>query len=232
MGLAIRNGEKLGLHRDGTLLGLSPLETEDRRRLWWQMQFIDLILAVRLGVTPLTLMADWDVKLPLNVEDDDFSADPAAFPEERLGLTGMSYCLFTYHVLNEQRRYHSNKGQFELSWSTNQSISVNIKEAFIDHLEDGLNKKFLQHCDPINPLHVLLQLIARSLICMFRQRILLTSDGRPGQVEPAHRGRLLTLSMRLLEYDIALHSHRLLKDFKWFAANGFPWPACKSCSCL
>jgi hypothetical protein len=64
MGLAVCNAEKLGMHRDGTLLGLSPFETEERRRLWWQMQHINLGLAVITVLTPITLMADWYANCP------------------------------------------------------------------------------------------------------------------------------------------------------------------------
>ena len=220
MGLATRNGEKLGIHRDGTLLGLSPAETEDRRRLWYQLQYIDLILAVRLGATPLTLMAGWDVKLPLNIEDDDVTPDMKSFPEERKRLTSMSYALFTFYVLDQQRKYHADKGPFELSWSTNQSVTSRTKEDFVDKLEDGLNKQFLQYCDPIKPVEVLLQLIARALTCVFRQRVLLTG----GEED---RGPLLASSMQCLEYAVTIHSHRLLKDFEWFTSKGYPWPACE-----
>ncbi|KAH0042576.1 hypothetical protein KCU78_g751, partial [Aureobasidium melanogenum] len=52
--------ERLSLHRDGAILGLSPAETENRRRLWWYLQHLDLALGVRCGTTPLTLMAEWD----------------------------------------------------------------------------------------------------------------------------------------------------------------------------
>ena len=228
MGLAIRNGEKLGIHRDGTDLGLSPAETEDRRRLWWALQYLDLILAIRLGATPLTLLAGWDVKLPLNIEDQDISPDMLCFPAQRKGLTSMSYCLFTYYVLDQQRQYHADKGRFELSWSTNQSIPAQTKESFIDKLEDGLNRTFLQYCDPVKPLEVLLQLVARALVCVFRQRVLLTFGTQPGQMNAENRSELLSLSMQLLEYAIIMHSHRILKHFGWMTMNGFPWPACKS----
>ncbi|KAK6220659.1 hypothetical protein LQW54_002104 [Pestalotiopsis sp. IQ-011] len=221
MGLAIRNGEKLGIHRDGTLLRLSPPETEERRRLWWQLQYLDLILAVRLGVTPSTLMIDWDAKLPLNVEDEDFIPGSQTFPKERTGLTSMSYCLFTSYVLYEQRQYHADKGRFELSWSTNQSISLRTKEDFINHLEDGLNINFIQYCDLIKPLHILLQIMSRALICIFRQRILLTG----GHVDPKDRGELLALSVQCIEYSIAFHSQQIIKDFRWLTTNNFPWPA-------
>lgn len=223
MGLAIRNGEKLGIHRDGTLLRLSPPETEERRRLWWQLQYLDLILAVRLGVTPSTLMIDWDAKLPLNVEDEDFIPGSSNFPKERTGLTSMSYCLFTSYVLYEQRQYHADKGRFELSWSTNQSISLRTKEDFINHLEEGLNRNFIQYCDLIKPLHILLQIMSRALICIFRQRILLTG----GHVDPKNRGELLALSVQCIEYSIAFHSQQIIKDFRWLTVNGFPWPACE-----
>jgi hypothetical protein len=36
-GLATRIANALGIHRDGAQFGLSPFETEMRRRLWWQV---------------------------------------------------------------------------------------------------------------------------------------------------------------------------------------------------
>lgn len=96
MWLVLRNAEKLGIHRDGSLLRLSPVETEERRRLWWQLQHFDLILAVRSGMTPMNLSTDWDAKLPLNIEDEGIKASMTDPPKERKGLTSMSYCLYTY----------------------------------------------------------------------------------------------------------------------------------------
>lgn len=37
-GVAIRIAEGMGMRLDGTLLGLSPFETEIRRRIWWQLK--------------------------------------------------------------------------------------------------------------------------------------------------------------------------------------------------
>lgn len=96
MELVIRNGEKLGIHRDGTFLGLSPLGTGDRRRLWWQLQYFDLILAIRLGTTPLTLMADRDVRLPLNVEDDDWTPEIENFKVPEFTTEGFPWPVCKY----------------------------------------------------------------------------------------------------------------------------------------
>ncbi|KAL9616876.1 MAG: hypothetical protein Q9160_008298 [Pyrenula sp. 1 TL-2023] len=166
MGLMIRNAEKLGIHRDGALVGLFPVETEERRRLWWQLQHLDLALAVRAGLTPLTLMADWDAKLPLNIEDDDINPSMTDPPQERKGLTSMSWNLYTYWVIYQQRLSCCDKGRFELSWQSNGVKSLSSKDSLIEQLEAGLNKNFLQYCDPIRPLDTLIQLSARSLIFM------------------------------------------------------------------
>ena len=258
MGLAIRNADKLGIHRDGSLLGLSPVETEDRRRLWWQLQHLDLALGVRCGLTPLTLMANWDAKLPSNIEDDDIDATMTSSPKEREGLTSLSYCLFTYWVIDHQRQFFrtDNKTSFELSWQTSESIPQPSKESLIDQLEDKVNQKFLQYCDPLRPIDTLLQLLARMLICGMRQRTLhaLSCSGTVSEAEELQRLSaqklqalrdaeatrhelelreakkrkiLLDASMRLLEYNVAMHSQRSLRHFRWLTKGFFPWQACK-----
>ena len=231
MGLVLRNAEKLGIHRDGTLLGLSPVQTEERRRVWWQLQHLDLALAVRSGSTPLIMGADWDAKLPLNIEDEDIYEGIAEPPNERKGLTSMSYCLFTYWVLDQQRQFfHASKGRFALSWQSNESLPGSSKDSLIEQLENGINKNFLQYCDPIKPMDTLLQLLARALICGMRMRTLLTvaESGKAGHVSEEHRNTLLTASMQLLEYNVAMHSHPSLGNFQWLVTGFFPWQACES----
>jgi hypothetical protein len=53
-GLALRIAQSLGLHRDGTKFGLSPFDTEMRRRLWWvrnRFSFLFLMLSLFLDRT-------------------------------------------------------------------------------------------------------------------------------------------------------------------------------------
>ena len=230
MGLTIRNAERLGIHRDGTFLGLSPAQTEERRRLWWQLQHLDLFLAIRSGLTPLTLMADWDVKLPLNIEDDDINLRMKNMPEERKGSTSMSYCLYTYWVIDQQRQFFQlNKSRFHLSWQSNQSLAQQSKDSLIQKLEEGLNQKFLQSCDPLKPIDVLTQLSARSLICGTRLRTLQppkvarSSEKSGGE----HRSKYLNACLQCLDYNIATNSQPSLKIFRWLTKEFFPWQSCK-----
>ena len=229
MGMVIRNAEKLGIHRDGALLGLPPVETEERRRLWWQLQHLDLGLAVRSGLTSLTLVADWDAKLPLNIEDDDIDASMTNFPEERKSSTSMSYCLLISYILHHQRvTFCDDKGRWELSFHFKKSVPYSVKKSLINQLEDSLNKNFVQYCDPIKPLDILIQLTARSLICGMRLWSLhpLAYSGQSGQTDEEHREALLSICMQSLEYGVAMHSQPSIKIFQWFTQGMFPWHAC------
>lgn len=228
MGLVIRNAEKIGIHRDGALLGLSPAVAQERARLWWQLQHLDLILAIMSGLTPLTLQAEWDAPLPLNIEDEDIEVETREPPQERKGLTSMSYNMYCYWVLKGQRSYfQKRKGHFELSWQTNTAIPQTEKVNLFDHLEEGQNTKFLQYCDLIKPTDTLLQIVARSLSAGFRLRGShpLVYNGTSGTPMGPHRDELLQTSIKCLEYNIALHTQSHIKHFLWWTQNMFPWLA-------
>lgn len=226
MGMTLRNAEKLGLHRDGLLLGLGPVPIEDRRRVWWQLQHLDLALAVRIGLTPMTLSAGWDVEMPSNIEDDDITLTSSAIPRARKGLTSMSYCLFTYWVLKQQRQnFRANFGHFELSWQINPEFDGSVKNEMMAQLEDGINREFIQYCDPINSLDVFLQLFARLFIASMHLRILharvVLGKGDDD------RAKLLQASTQTLRYNIAIQSQSSLAKFRWLTKAWFNWQACK-----
>ncbi|KAK2472753.1 hypothetical protein H9L39_14928 [Fusarium oxysporum f. sp. albedinis] len=142
MGLISRSAEQLGMHRDGTVLGLSPIETEDRRRLWWQLQHLDLILSLKNNVTPLSFGAGWDVRLPLNIEDDDLDPSSRTPPKDRTGLTSFSYTLFTYWIMEKQRGFRLT--QASQATAGDKSLLGCLADSMIDDLEAGLNENFLQ----------------------------------------------------------------------------------------
>ena len=231
LGAVIRNAERCGLHRDGALLGLSPYETERRRRVWWQLQHIDMAVGVKSGSISLTLTAPWDTQLPLNIEDKDIDPHMREAPKERDGLTSMSPCLWTYWVLHEQRSFCRADGSSTgFSWAADKSLSSLEKDAFIGRLEAGLNKKYLQYCDPIRPRDMLVQIVARSFISAMRRISLhpLAYCGRLSELSEDHRNRLLDVCMQALKYDVALHSNPSLKDFLWRFQHYFQWSARQS----
>ncbi|KAH8591302.1 hypothetical protein B0O99DRAFT_519633 [Bisporella sp. PMI_857] len=78
VGAAIRMAECMGLHRDGEAYGMNPLETHVRRLLWYQLCFLDIRTCEAQGPRPTIHRADFDTKLPFNVDDADLY--PSAAP--------------------------------------------------------------------------------------------------------------------------------------------------------
>ncbi|TIB61063.1 hypothetical protein E3P78_02917 [Wallemia ichthyophaga] len=74
LGSAIRTAQSLGMHRDGSKLGLSCYETEYRRRIWSYLQHADNTLALILGRPPSIIPAYCDTLPPSNIDDNDFQS--------------------------------------------------------------------------------------------------------------------------------------------------------------
>jgi hypothetical protein len=92
-GVAIRIGQRLGLHRDGTTLGLNGFEIEFRRRLWWQIMLLDNRSAQLSGASTSSMATDWDTKMPSNLNDGDLIPGMLELPLAHSGQTEMIFCL-------------------------------------------------------------------------------------------------------------------------------------------
>lgn len=79
----------MGMHRDGEVLGLSPFETEIRRRVWWQIMMVDAKYALMSGLSHSMLPRVWDTKEPKNVNDADLFPAATEPVQDREGPTEM-----------------------------------------------------------------------------------------------------------------------------------------------
>ncbi|KAK3671464.1 hypothetical protein LTR78_008742 [Recurvomyces mirabilis] len=82
VGTAIRLAECMGLHRDGSLYSMSPVEVHVRRLIWHQLCFLDLRTCEATGPRPQIRPGDYDTKLPLNVDDLDFLSNTPPTEDE------------------------------------------------------------------------------------------------------------------------------------------------------
>jgi hypothetical protein len=225
MGLVSRSAEQLGIHRDGELLRLSPAETEERRRLWWQLQHLELVLAFKRGVTSISFTAQCDAKLPLNIEDCHISVASKTMPKERCGLTTMSYTLLVYYVVDQQRNIRRKRpGQPS---TIDQSVLGPLTNAMIDDIEAGLNKKFLQYCDLIKPLDLLIQITARLHVCLLRSRSLHETRLDSNRLDKASHGQTFDTALQCLKYCITGYSQPTLLPFRWLLDMMLSWQARK-----
>ena len=226
IGVASRIAERMGIHRDGTSLSLPPFRSEERRRIWWQLQNMEMMIAQLTGSITMTIYADWDAALPRNLEDQDLRPDMQALPPERHGLTTISSCLWRYQILHMQRKMRQPDGSRtkSLSWLLSPQVSLAEKDAQIDTVEKELGVQFLQHCEPSNPLHVYMQIGVRSLVLsarrMARQPALI--NAKISEMSTGERDDFLGLCMKCLEYYILSQETLTLKGFGCTSLNRPP----------
>lgn len=108
LGLAIRMALGLGLYREFPNWKSSPLKLEIRRRVWWTLYMFDAGAAVTFG-RPINLPGPEivDAKLPLNVNDNQLTAETEIVPKEIDAPTIYSgiiyqskFCLITNSIYN------------------------------------------------------------------------------------------------------------------------------------
>ncbi|KAF4338019.1 transcription factor [Fusarium beomiforme] len=98
-GVVIRIAHKLGFHRDGETLGLTPFETEMRRRVWWRIVVLDCMYAATSGMNPTLLPLGCDTEMPHNINDSDFSPESKVI-QTKQGPTEMAFSLLLYEIVN------------------------------------------------------------------------------------------------------------------------------------
>ncbi|PIG89629.1 short chain type dehydrogenase [Aspergillus arachidicola] len=91
--LVLRRAKGMNLHRDGAHFGLTPFRPEMRQRLWWMICLLDVYSCEDHAREPIINEEMYDVRLPLNVNDEDLFPGIQALLPERTGGTEMT--LFT-----------------------------------------------------------------------------------------------------------------------------------------
>jgi hypothetical protein len=225
-GVAIRMGQRIGLHRDGVSLGLPPFEVEMRRRLWWQILSLDGRAAELAGSGVSVLNNLSDTKPPLNVNDSELHPDMRDPPVEHTRPTEMLFCAMRYEFgkfLTSSKFTNAFDGHWQTLSAT--AVSVADKDKAIDDLEELLQQKYLKDCDLSIPLHELTCIAAHAAICRMR----LTAHhprqyaARGMQIPQNDRDMLFHNSLRIMEFDNIGRSKKAIQKFLWHVDNYFQW---------
>ncbi|TDZ67972.1 Aurofusarin cluster transcription factor aurR2 [Colletotrichum trifolii] len=157
-GTLVRIAQRMGLHRDGELLGLRPFETEMRRRIWWQIIMLETKYAILAGFCDTLLPPNWDAKLPSNVNDADLLPGSSEPVKSREGATEMALVLMLYEsriffYQNPMSEFEAMiLGTADASAETSKRISgvhaLDKYRATVDQLEERLAEAEKKYCNP------------------------------------------------------------------------------------
>lgn len=231
-GVAIRVAESMGLRLDGTLLGLSPFETEIRRRIWWQIRMHDFRAAELTGQPKLRALEldETTPKKPANVSDSDlYPAMPQAAVESTKP-TEMIWCVFrseltSFAAAQKAKMQKQGKGTFT-SEEYSAMDNLKIKDGFIKELEDLIETKYLRFCDPFQPLQLMTLFGARVATNLIR--FIAHHPRRWAKLDkvPASEQQFVwSIVVQLLEQYNMMQSNPQLRRFAWNVPYFIQWHA-------
>ncbi|KAG0652923.1 Bikaverin cluster transcription factor bik5 [Hyphodiscus hymeniophilus] len=227
VGLATRLAIGMGLQHDGTKFNMNPLETEKRRRLWWQIYLLDVRAAEDQGCEVTIAEDSFDTKVPLNINDDDLVAGATELPPERTGLTEMTTSVMRLDVVATGRKIRT----VDSGLSGDQNLTLREKLEAIKSCERAIHHKYLQYCRPDVPITVFMYTLAKHCIAkmslMAHQpdvRIRSGDDVSSTATKPElSRDELFIMSMSILESSQFLESAPELEPWAWVSRKYVQW---------
>jgi hypothetical protein len=226
-GLAIRVAQALGLHRDGAKFGLSPFDTEMRRRLWWQVCILDTRASEDHGSDPSLSDYNFDTEFPISCNDEDLDPNATEPPPRRPGVSEMTFCLIRYEItfLTRQLSYIP-PGNSPCAIRA-QELTLEDKEKLVRDASAHLEETYLKYCEDAGPLYWVAATVAR-LITAKMSLILyhpLNQAGKSNTLSQDTRDRLFMASIEIIEYSRVLEEESSTKQWGWLFQTYIQWHA-------
>lgn len=226
--IAVRMGQRIGLHRDGSQMGLPLFDIEMRRRVWWQLMPLDVHTAQLAGGVASVFAHAWDTEKPLNINDSELNPDMKQRPVEHTGPTEMFFCLLRCNFIRNLRNSNMSPHLLrEVADIHKAEVSLAEKDKALDAMEKEIEEIFLKHCDPSVPVHYLTVIVARcaaGMIRLFAHHPRQYSD-KGLSIPQSEKDHLFRISLKQVELDNLGHSEPSLQRFMWHVNAFFQWEA-------
>ena len=218
-GMAVRIGQRIGIHRDGASLGLSPFATEMRLRLCWQIYTIDSHSGQLAGSgNPININYP-ELPLPLNVNDDELYPDMTSPPPERKGPTEMMFNMVRFSF---GRFFKFMGGSYGGSKPIKPAADLAaadpaFRDQKINELEEEIEAKYLRYCDPLIPLHAMTMIMARGGMAGMRlmSHHPVHRPDKGAGMSQAEKEHLFNLSVRIIGYYNQAMRNTQLHRYLW-----------------
>ena len=148
-----------------------------------------------------------------------------SLPSDRSGLTGMSHCLWRYYVLHLHRTL---RGPNQSAvWLTSSRNVLTEKDAIMEQYRRPLAEKFLQYCEPLDPLHVHIQIGIQNFLLALQRGLHQpgTASARLSEMLRSDRDRFLKICIKCMDYYILAETTPSVAHLRWHHENYFQWTA-------
>ena len=165
-GIASRIAQGMGLHRDGSTLGLPIFETEMRRRLWYQIAALDGRSAEMTGSAKDMEGWLWAVKPPRNVNDIEIFPGMTEQPTEHVDATEMTDCLLRTEIGHFRKKLPLQQ-PFQY-FSAISTISTEQGDQLVEEFAELMREKYLRYLDSTIPIQAHAIVVAKVSVCVLR----------------------------------------------------------------
>ncbi|OGM49421.1 hypothetical protein ABOM_003494 [Aspergillus bombycis] len=221
--IIVRLAQGLGLHRDGTLFGLSLFETEMRRRLWWHIYILDLRASEDHGIVRQINSDMFDTHLPSNLNDEDIVPELDTIPQQNDGFTDVTFLRVRCEisVAFSHDAIHNVDATVTLS-----NTKLSSKDSF-HQTRQYIDKKYLSKCNLSVPIQWVCATASRLILAKYwiMTRYALANSGSPSVSTCLDRSQLLVLSLKALKYSHLLENHVYTSGWAWLFRSYIQWHA-------
>ncbi|KAI1760200.1 fungal-specific transcription factor domain-containing protein [Hypoxylon sp. FL1150] len=224
-GLCIRMAHALGLHRDGSRFPhLPPFEVEMRRRLWWAMCMLD-VRSSEDQDTDLTITHDsFDTKVPLNINDDDIAPESADPPQEREGVTDMTFALVSCYFCETTRR-------MMVSGLRGGTPSLEEKVRILNEFQSKMEQTYLYNSSGSGNIFAFWTEVTIARLFVSKMTLIshithlpaiFSSSGADYSSDETH-AKLFAAAIEVTEYNHALNAERACRQWRWVFQTYTHW---------
>ena len=229
LGIAIRIAQRIGIDSESALSKCTPFEAEMRRRLWWSLTLFDNRISEMANFKASALAPTWSCKVPLNVSDFDLRPgmkEPPPVPEKP------TEALFA--VVRSELGEFIRHTEVHLDFTNPvlKTVTHDVEHGSLPRqtdlgtLERMIDDKYLNFCDPENPLHFMTIWTTRASLakCRLVEHLWRYSCSSVPQAK-AQRNEALPHALDMLECDTKIMASPLTKGFLWISHYNFPFLA-------
>ena len=223
LGVVLQNARAMGLHRDGTNFGLSPYETEMRRRIWWHICVLDLRSSEDHGYEPGIVESSYDTRFPSNYNDDDITPDQKEAPAEQAGSSDMTFCLLRCEMTIAVRKlhYHDPLGK-------GPALSAIQKRQMVQATEKHWHERYIDRCDITKPVDWVSATWAKMMLAKMWLAVsnpLLFQDGTRNAIPLSSRRSAFDKAIVVLELANLLETSPRAARWQWLFLTHTQWHA-------
>ena len=221
-GLVIRMAQYLGLQRDGDHFEhLTPFEIEMRRRIWWVIYFLDARASEDQGTDLTITSGSFDTKVPLNINDVDIDPESKHTPEERSGITDMSFGRLYAGILVITR-------QMMDSCVGDGVAGLEGQNRLLNEIHQKIDREYFRHAKESESLVywvavTMARLIMAKLRLLVSLPVLFSSPSKHTSEEI--RITLLLSAIEVAEYNHALNAEKECRQWRWLYQTCTHWYA-------